>query len=182
MPFYQMTSFVLTLIPLLLMMPACGPRIINWNDPQETASRIEVNYDQFKKITTITGPNCAPDPHDDELMLRAWKLESGRIEFQVYISDKYTYEIVRGGLGWRFYTQAHDNNGEQHPVVQISRTVNWCGRNTCSYLEVVGVTVTRDYLAAHSTNGIMLKISGKGGEQIISIPGPYIAAFLKKAV
>lgn len=180
MPHHTTSFTILTFASLLLTLSGCAPRVINWADPQETASRIQTNYDQFKKVTTITGPNCAPNPQEDALMIRAWKLESGRIELQIYVSDEYTYEIMRSGIGWRFYSIAHDSEGQQLPVVQISRAANWCGRYNCSYLEVVGVTVTREYLEAHETSGITMKISGKGGEHIVTIPGPYIQAFLKQ--
>lgn len=177
---YKTSSIILISAPLLLLLSGCGPRIINWDNPQEAASRIEIKHDPFQKVTTITGPNCASNPQEDALMLRAWRLDSGRTEIQIYVSDEYTYEIMRSGVGWRFYTLAHDSEGHELPVVQISRAVNWCGRYKCSYLEVVGVTITREYLVAHEATGIILKISGKGGEYIVTIPGPYIQAFLKQ--
>ena len=98
--------------------------------------------------------------------------------YQIYVEDEYTHEIQRSGLGWRFYSAAYDSDGNPLPTQKISRTVNWCGRYVCSYLEVLGIDITRKYLEERKESGIAVKISGKNGEEVLSIPAAYVQAFL----
>lgn len=168
-----------TILAVLILTLAGCAHSINWHDAATISAAIQTQRDPFKNVTTFTGPNCAADPRTDNVSIRAWKMPSGRTEYQVYVADEYTYEIMRSGTGWRFYTDANDSDGLSLPTVIISRNANWCGRYNCAYLEIVGVAVTQDYLNAHTEQGITLKIYGKGGETIVTIPAAYIRAVLQ---
>lgn len=167
-------------LAILVTVAGCAAPRINAHDPVQVGRNILVEHDDFKKITTYTGPNCAADQPTDALFIRAFKTSSETVAFQVYVSDIYTHEHLRGGPGWRFYSAAHDRDGNTLPMDLISRHVNWCGRYVCEYLEVVGVRVTRSYLEDRANQGLSMKISGTGGEEIVSIPAAYIQAFLKR--
>lgn len=167
----------IVLLALLTSLSGCA-KSINWQDPQEISRHIAVGHDAFKNLDTFDGPNCAGAPNEDIVLLRAWRIADKPTAFQLYVSDEYTYEIMRSGVGWRFYSLAHDSDGNQLPTVQISRNVNWCGRYVCAYREDIAVTLTREYLEAKRDRGISIKVSGKGGEQIVAVPPAYIQAFL----
>lgn len=169
-------------VPLVFLLTAigCASPPINANDPAQVGRNILVEHDDFQKVTTYTGPNCAADQSNHVLLIRAFKTRSETVAFQVYLSDTYTYEQLRGGSGWKFYSMAHDNDGNSLPTDVISRHVNWCGRNVCEYLEIVGVRITRQYLEDHANRGLSMKISGAGGHSIATVPAAYIQAFLRR--
>ena len=154
---------------------------INWNDPLAIANKVEIRKDDFKKVTSFIGPNCALDEPSDTLMLRAFKGRENSIEYQIYVADEYLYEIIRGGSGWRYYSSAHDSDGNSLGVTVIARQVDWCGSYKCSYVEILGLGVTREYLEERKARGITFKISGKNGEEVFSIPATYVQAFLSVA-
>ena len=158
-------------------MVGCAKRI-NWNDPTDIASSVVVKHDEFKNVTSFDGPNCAPDAPDDGVLIRAWKMRNGDMHYQLYVQDEYTYELVRGGPGWRFYSSSNDSDGNNLETIRISKHVSWCGVNACSYREILGITVTRDYLEERKTRGIRFKISGRNGEEVFYIPATYVQAFL----
>jgi hypothetical protein len=174
------TSFFIVWIASLTFFSGCV-QSINWNDPLAIANRVQVKQDDFKKVTSFIGPNCALDQTADTLVIRAWKLGDGNVEYQIYVADEYVYEVIRGGSGWRLYSLGHDSDGNSLEATVISRNVNWCGRNVCSYVEILGIGVTRGYLEERKDRGITFKISGKSGEQIFTIPAAYVQAFLSVA-
>lgn len=135
-------------------------------------ARIEVTYDEFKKVTAIEGSQLKDK--DALIFLRAWKSDTESTKFQLYVVDSY-------GGKWRFYADAWDSDGKKMPVTLINREVENCSRYGCVYTEHVGIEVKRDYLQTRLTSGIRLKISGNGGEVVISVPASYIAAFLEAA-
>lgn len=169
-----MRSFLLI---IALLLSGCV-QSINWNDPLAIANRVQVKQDDFKRVTSFTGPNCALDQATDTLVIRAWKSRDGNIEYQIYVADEYLYEVIRGGLGWRFYSSAHDSDGNSLDTTVIARNVDWCGSYKCSYIEILGIGITREYLEERKDRGITVKVSGKNGEEIFSIPAAYVQAFL----
>lgn len=168
----------IVLLVLMLLSSGCA-YAINWNDPQAIASRVRIEPDEFTKVTSFIGPNCAADTFaGDMVAIRAWKSREGTLEYQVYVKDAYTYEIIRGGSGWRHYTEAYDSDGNRLTTRIISRTLDWCGRNVCAYIESLGIDVTKAYLEERSARGMIFKISGTAGEEVFSIPPAYVQAFL----
>lgn len=144
---------------------------VTLTDPQAIASRVKVKYDEFKKVTTIEGPNCARR-YGDVLFLRGWKYASGEEVYQIYLADNY-----RGQ--WRFYDSAYDLDGHKFKVTQISRDVETCAGLDCEFTEHVGLIVTKEYLQQHMTSvGISFKIYGKAGEETFDIPAAYVQAFV----
>ena len=161
----------------ILIAPLGCSRTIDWSSTASITSHIEITTDPYKHTISYVGPNAATQP-GDHVMLRAWMLPSGTVAYQVYIEDVHTYDIVRGGTGWRFYAAAHDTDGQRLPMTLISKDVMWCGQYTCEYREIVGIDLTRDYIEAHTTAGVKIQISGKRDEETITLPGPYIQAML----
>lgn len=172
--------YVLIALTFLFSGSGCAQRI-NWSDPQAISSHVRVVNDPYKKVTSYTGPNCAQDPLNDNVNLRAWHSSAGEWTYQIYVDDEYSYEIVRGGTGWRLYSAFHDLDGNNLPIMKISSALNWCGRNVCSYQETLGITVARTYLEDRKDRGLQFKISGRGGEETFYIPAAYVQAFLSIA-
>jgi hypothetical protein len=86
--------------------------------------------------------------------------------------------IYRGDH-WRFYSEAHDNDGQRLPMTKITSDVQ-CYRYGCLYEEHVGLEVIEPYLREHAASGIRIQVSGRGGEERVSLPPAYIEAFLQK--
>lgn len=155
--------------------PRVAPRPkVNWNDVQSIASAISVQRDDINKITNFKGPNSNSSILDT-VLLRAWKSdEGGGFSYQIYVIDYY-----HGG--WRFYDTAFDSKGNNLVIKLNSRDVSSCDYFTCAHHEYIGINVPRDYLEKNQENGIVFKLSGKGGEETFIIPATYIKAFLSVA-
>lgn len=93
--------------------------------------------------------------------------------YQIYVMDHYEGS-------WRFYDQAHDSNGARLNATLIDRDVGSCSsyRRTCSHFETLALNVGREYLEKHTNKTLFFKVSGRGGEQIFSLPPQYTAGFL----
>jgi len=142
---------------------------VNWNDPQETVSRVKVVRDDFKKVTKYIGPDS--DKSSSAIFIRAWKYDTGIKQYQIYAKHHYYGD-------WRFYRSAYDRSGKRLKFKSISRDVGSCSYGSCSFNEHMGISVTRQYLEAHKNTGIQFKVSGKTGEVIFQLPAGYIQGFL----
>jgi hypothetical protein len=142
------------------------------NDERRTAlvSKIKIEYDEFKKLTTFE-----TDPFNTGLsvvFLRAWKPDASVAMFQIYVMD-----LDPGN--WRYYHSTWDSDGNKLHTNQIDRDIGECIRSrSCSHTEHLGIDVSGNYLSKHRETGIRLKLSGKTGERVISIPAEQIDAFL----
>lgn len=163
---------VTSILAVAFVLAGCAaPRPpVNFNDPAQVSSRIQVQRDDFKKVTNFTGPSCAPNILDS-VFLRARKTDNGATSYQIYVRNYYSGE-------WRFYSSAYDSNGNRLDTIVISRDVSSCSQYGCSHEEHLGLNITRDYLEKNQTDGIRFKVSGKAGEAIFAIPGGYVQAFL----
>ena len=147
---------------------------INWNDVQSIASAISVQRDDLNKITYFKGPNSSSGILDT-VLLRAWRSnEGGGFSYQIYVIDYYHGD-------WRFYDTASDSKGNNLNITLSSRDVSSCDYFTCAHHEHLGLNVSREYLEKNQENGIVFKVSGKGGEETFIIPSTYIKAFLSVA-
>ncbi|MDO8723949.1 MAG: hypothetical protein Q7J31_17230 [Syntrophales bacterium] len=158
----------------LLILSSCGAGRVNPNDAQAVKGGISVEHDDFKKITSYTGPNVGEKP--DRLFIRAWKSDAtGSIDYQIYVMDSYFY-------AWRFYDSAYDSNGNSLKTTLISRKFYHDFAKVGIYEEDLGLEVTREYLEKNQESGIRFQISGKAGKkEVFSIPPAYIKAFLSVA-
>lgn len=147
---------------------------INWNDAQSIASAISVQHDDLKKKTNFRGPNSSKGILDT-VLLRAWKSdEGGEFNYQIYVIDFYHGD-------WHFYDTASDSKGNKLVIKLNSRDVSSCDYFTCGHQEHLGIDVSQEYLEKNQENGIVFKISGKGGEETFNVPSTYIKAFLSVA-
>ena len=142
------------MVSLCFSLSGCAFSSIDENRPLEVTSRIEVTRNEFKidikqdestKVTSYTGPNCAENPVDHIVLIRARQIEDEPVMYQIYVSDRYIHERLRSGMGGKLYHTAHDIDGDALPTEVLSRSVNWCGKDECQYVEVVGVA-SRPYL------------------------------------
>lgn len=170
------TCTVLSLVAATLTLSACiatAPKLDIF-DPLQVSSAINVQRDDFKKVTNFRGPNVAQN-RDDNVFLRAWRPDStGKVDFQIYVSDYY-------GGGWRFYNTAYDDGGNRLDTTTISRNVIYCSYGSCTYREDLGLNVSRAYLEKKQDSGLTFQVSGQAGNQVFFIPGGYIKAFLSEA-
>ncbi|KAF0155031.1 MAG: hypothetical protein FD159_2366 [Syntrophaceae bacterium] len=159
-----------TVVTILLILSSCAARV-NLNDQQALAKAISIEHDDFKKITSYTGPNIGEKP--DRLLIRAWKSDAtGNIDYQIYVMDSYFY-------AWRFYDSAYDSNGNSLKATLISRNFYYDFAKIGIYEEDLGLEITREYLEKNQENGISFQISGKAGKkEVFTIPPAYIKAFL----
>jgi hypothetical protein len=165
------------LILLALALTACASPIrqrgVNWNDPQDIATWMTVSRDEYKKTIKVQGPTFGTEIAS--AMLRAWRPDgsSGVTDYQIYVKSVYRSDH------WRSYSEAYDADGQRLPVTKIVSDVR-CYQYGCLYAEHVGLEVTERYLREHAPGGIRVQVSGPGGEERLSLPAAYIAAFLQK--
>ena len=164
-----------TLVACAAPAPAPAPApALNLSDPQAIAREISIQHDDFKKITSYTGPE-ADINWITELFIRAWKDDkTGIFAYQIYVKDYYEGD-------WRIYDSAYDSEGNSLDVTQISRQVESCRYSRCSHYEHLGINITREYLEKNQESGIRFKVIGRAGEEIFTIPSAYIKAFLSIA-
>ncbi|MBX3302870.1 MAG: hypothetical protein KF693_11705 [Nitrospira sp.] len=141
---------------------------------------IVIKQDEVTKVTSYTGPNCAKNPVDHIVLIRAWQTRDEPVTYQIYVSDRYTHEQLHGGIGGKLYDTVHDIDGNVLPTEVLSRSVSWCGKNECQYVEAVGVAITRPYLEDRIARGLTLKIGGTRGSATANVPAAYVQAFLKR--
>ena len=165
----------LLIVPMLCFFISCVPtqQSINWGNSLEIANAIEIEYDEFEKVTRYIGPFYDPPPYGGgEVFIRAWKYETRPvIKYQIYVRAFYDGD-------WRYYEWAYDSDGKKLDTIVIDREVVDCTEFDCYYYEHIGINVDREYLENHQYNGIRFKVKGRAGEQIFSIPPTYIIAFL----
>lgn len=178
-----MKALIITiLVAGILMLAGCAepePRVaprpkVNWNDVQSIASAISVQHDDLNKITNFKGPNSSSGILDTVLLRAGKSDEGGGFSYQIYVIDYYHGD-------WRYYDTASDSKGN-HLVIKLnSRDVSSCDYFTCAHQEHLGINVSREYLEKNQENGIVFKVSGKGGEETFIITSSYIKAFLSVA-
>lgn len=160
-------------ITTALTLTACiapAPRL-DVNNPQIVANAINVKYDEFKKMTTYTGPNIS-SIYGNQLFIRSWKTDlTGSTAYQIYVQDHYSGD-------WRFYNSANDSNGIELDTKLLAREVGYCSQYGCSKDETLGLKISREYLEKNQETGIRFKVSGKAGEAVFFIPAGYIKGFL----
>lgn len=145
---------------------------VNFDDAAAVTQAVDVKRDDFKKSTTYRGPYIQ-GKQSDTVYLRATKFDiNNSVLYQIYAVDFYYGD-------WRFLDNTYDVDGNALKTLVIDRKVHSCAGGSCLKGEHVGVEVTRDYLEKNIAQGIRIKISGKGGEEIFSIPGPYVKGFLE---
>ncbi|MBW2740642.1 MAG: hypothetical protein JRE64_17775 [Deltaproteobacteria bacterium] len=170
----KMRKYIISAIFIIIFMilTSCVTKpTINWNNPQEIISRINVEYDGFEKVTKFTGPYFKLD-YDSYVFIRAWKFDiNNKLSYQIYVKDRYYGD-------WKYYNTSYDSNGNRMDFTLIHRDVDSCGGSGCHLIEHIGLNVDENYLKKHIKSGIYFKISGKAGEQIFYLPGSYINAFL----
>lgn len=143
----------------------------------EIAGKIKIEHDKFKKHTAYNGPAASTDS-SVSFFIRAWKPDGAKDNstYQIYVVDNYYWQ-------WHHYNSAFDDSGNTINVTLIDRDV-YCGRGSeysrdaCVYTEHIGLNVTRKYLQAKADSGVRIKISGKGGEVIFTVPSNYIKAII----
>ena len=137
--FKLLASFAIVLV--LLTSCATTPPM-NWNDPQEIASKINVEYDNFKKVTKFTGPYVVLE-WSSYILIRAQKHDNdNELTYQIYVKHRYSGD-------WRYYDSAYDSDGNSIDVTLISRKVDSCYDWGCFLEEHIGLNIDKDYLEKH---------------------------------
>lgn len=163
------------LLALSVVLTGCafGPPIDSIEQATAWSSQVKVTKDPYKNETNYEGPRLVLAPKGGlvTMFFRMTKASDGTGSPQLYvISDYYSGH-------WRFYREANTSDGKSHPLVAIAQNVSSC-RSECSYREDVGITFTRAELNDYTVKGMSLKISGRGGEQVVEIPWTFILSFV----
>lgn len=144
---------------------------LDLSDASAIAAAFSVEHDDFKKGTRIRGPN-ATSSVGDSVLIRGWKVDKDQhIDFQIYVAIYYIGK-------WRYFDSAYDSDGTRFEVTVISRDVHSCGVPGCSHTEHLGLRLPQTYLEQHRESGITFQVSGKLGDVVYTIPGPYVQAAL----
>jgi hypothetical protein len=158
-------------IPIVLV--ACmlflGCATANINDPAAVEKGTSAISDKYDGTTWITGPKVFEitlPVGSKDYILRAL-FTNGSLELvQLYFSQT---------LGnWAFYSEAGDSDGVQLDLVEIDRTV----LSAKTVNETVAVNMDHAYLISHKDTGLDIKISGKRGSVIVTVPSTYISGYL----
>ncbi len=155
----------------LLSISGCAfPPALNWNNPQEIASKISVEKDDFRKVITYQGPEYGE--YYDIILIRAWKdLETMLVKYQIYVRAT-TFD------DWMNFNSCYASDGQKLDMKNISSNVTYCTQNGCWCAEDMGLDVDKSYLEKHINNGLKIKIYGQKGQREFYLPGIYISAFL----
>jgi hypothetical protein len=163
-----------TIILLAALLAGCvstQPKIDTSNS-QAVLSNINIEHDNYKKATKYSGPEI--DTGSGAVFIRAFHdHKSNIVAYQIYLADQYR------STQWRFYSDAYDSDGTRLETNVIDRKVFDCAKYTgCFYTEHIGINIPESYLETKKNTGINIKVSGKAGEKIISIPAGYVKAFI----
>ncbi|WP_143047810.1 hypothetical protein [Variovorax sp. YR266] len=80
--------------------------------------------------------------------------------------------------GRRYYDSAYTEGGVRYPVTRIDTDVTSC-RYECTYWETVGVSFTGEpRRKATGSQGLVVKVAGRGGEQLVKLPEDCVISFL----
>ncbi|MCC6202596.1 MAG: hypothetical protein IT494_06280 [Gammaproteobacteria bacterium] len=172
------TAFVI----VLLCGTGCATNIAI-KPPSEIAAQVEVKDSSFDQRITYTGPEVFESKSRGLLTdhqryrLRAWTdRKSGSFSYQLYAKVWYNTG------GWRHYRSASFEDGKQAEVVRISAEPSCMSRGgytSCSYEEVVGVSMPHDFVSSKATSGFTVRINSQGGyESFFTVPPNYIQGFL----
>lgn len=83
------------MVSLCFSLSGCAFSSIDEHKPLEVTSRIEVTREEFKiavtqdeltKVTSYTGPNCAENPVDHIVLIRARQIGDEPVMYQIYVT------------------------------------------------------------------------------------------------
>lgn len=139
------------------------------NTADDVFLNTSVAVDGYRKTTWIKGPLFRSSYNiTNTIFLRCLVQEENVSFYQLYISDK--------KQDWRFYNSAYDLKGKKLNFVQIDHEVT-SGAMT---KEDFAISLTKDYLTENTQTGLNIKIYGKRGDVVLSLPPHYIQGFLRK--
>ena len=169
-----MKPIVIALI-LILNLAGCTNR--SYAPPGEIVSdmawakRVTSRRDDFRRTTEYKGATFEGTHHSAflrSIKADAFPQEEGMV---LYI----LFELRE----WEFLDTTYSSAGDRLPTSVVDREVGYCGRNGCSLAEHVAVHVTREYLLTKiHGDGLLIKVAGKRGEQLVQVLPNYIAGFL----
>lgn len=134
------------------------------------ADQTALTFDEYKGTTKLVGPTRRSG-NSNSHAIRGWEI-NGSWTYQIYVRALFFH-------GWAFLGSVY-KDGQRADVTVIDRDVN-CYPSGCTHHEYVGVNLTEDELFQAAHTGYKAKISGRGGETIISVPQEEIIGVLTKA-
>jgi hypothetical protein len=146
--------------------PANPPAV----QPKKLRSKIEKKYDEFKKVTDYYTPSI--EKGYGEVYLHAMKSDEGPVTYRIYVDDVYTDN-------WKFLVSGWDSDGNSLDVREISRGLLSCTRILCFHEEKVSIMLTKEYLEKYRSKGLRFKLTGKGGEDVFTIPAAHVDSLLE---
>lgn len=138
--------------------------------PEQWARDVVHDRDAYQRVTVIRGKTL--DKSDYSVFLRSSRADAEPDK------DGIVMYVVAMTREWKFLERAFSLDGQEWPLTQIDRDVGYCGLQGCSLYEHVAVHLPRSYLASKTADGIDIKLTGKRGDQLAFVPGPYVQGFL----
>jgi hypothetical protein len=153
-----------------LFLPSCATRVTK---PYESSFYTKVKFDPYSGGYSVVGKelDMGGFPNVTKVRLQgAFDKHGKAASYQLHV-----YHI--GQTTWRFldFYRASDAQANLIPLHQLRRDRVWG-----TVQEEVALDLTREYLDSHKDTGMEIPITGRYGDIVIKVPGPYITGFLDK--
>lgn len=142
--------------------------------PDEVKDACHLSVDKFTRTAKLEGPSLYPQ----------WESRNGTIEYTrvelaaVKHLDRgvvtYCVRFTSHAKDWRFFTSAYTSSGEQLKASSIDREVT----KYASTEECLGIFPTNEAVEGWAKTGVEIKVTGKRGSFVFSLPDWYVKEFL----
>lgn len=163
----------------VLGLSACTARYLT--DPQAAFDSVECETDSFNGMTSCFMPEkntCGADG-SDAVGWCAGNRSYSKLKV-VHNNGRASFAVVGYvfNLGWTYPKSATDKSGRKLNFKQTDSQVGACLSSTpCQTYEYFVIDIDRDYIRKHINNDIVIKIYGKRGNSMITLPAAYVAGF-----
>lgn len=171
---------LISLIPIFAL-GACVS-FEHYTDPVAAQDGIKCDYDSFSDQVSCHMQEIGTCG-DNRPATRAFcSFPSSHMYFKtVFTGDK---EIAAYGLNgyiratdWKRPYRVTDNTGKDFDFEHIDSKVESCAQGICRTKEYISIHLDRNYIVRHINTGISMKVYGKRGSTLITIPAAYVVGF-----
>lgn len=163
----------------ILGLSACTAKYLT--DPQAAFESVECETDNFNGATSCVMPQkntCGADGSDSVGGCAGNRSYS---KLKVVYNNGYASYAITGyvfNLGWTYPQSATDKSGKELKFTKTDSKVGAClSAAPCQTYEYFVIDINRAYIRTHVNNDIVIKIYGKRGNSMITLPAAYVAGF-----
>lgn len=153
------------------MLSGCATQI---NSPQESANGTSMSYDRYLGVYTVSGKTM--DTGEFPNITQFWLVGGFGKNLPSDTFQLYVHHWSQ--TGWLFLDSASDGDATLLPVTVLKRTVGDVGGDDVS--ESLIITLSKEYLIAHQSSGLDIRLVGSGGSLFVEANGFYVQGFLQK--